>query len=803
MSDSTPASPARNATLNDQIVRLSPREWLLSVVGHGLVLALLIWLIPGQDLASLEKNPPDAAAHRPDQSALAAQTAQEQMMRDPHQLDEAVQKIEQEQSASAAERLAELLNTEKQMDPLVQQGVDTYKQQAKAVASTAPQTVMDLLQKIPAIQQTAAQDQTTLLTQVQALVANGDLTAVLAQKGTLEGSIHDLQNSIKKTQVTTEEMQTKATQLLGFVAPDYKESLDTQKKATATQSAATDAQQKAIDMQNELLSTLYHWNQLNATLADATKDVTNQQAAFDQFEQTTYNPAKAAVDAAKKHYDDMVEANKTQPVPAVNLANAKQQAEQAQRIFSSSTAISHDLGASRLKVARQGVADLTAAAGDSQKKATQLVQQLVDAQKGSQDAETAAIQQQTDAITQLAEAQKTAPATPTAVAVVMPALKTQEPDASTLNGKNLAELYQAARQTEDRMTEKYKMLSATDLASIQKLPLDEALKSTQIARPDRENLDLKLLAAQGAEKNFTAYKAEVVKANAQIDSMASLGESMLATAQARQDLTEGNIHLDGMTADAAYDNMVTAATADDTIVGKDLTGMTGDKAGSGNGGGQPAQGNNGGLAGGGIGAGSSQGASFGSQPGFSRGAPELPSMDYQNIKPWPTRKITANGPHYRDWLYVDSWYLIGPFPNPARKNLNTKFPPESVVDLDATYPGKDGNPIYWKFVQWPTPMLEIPNDIRDAPAIYYAYTELFFDQPMDLWITTGSDDKGTMWLNNVMVWNSNDNLKSWIPNEGYRKVHFVQGLNRVLYRLENAQSAAVLSLMISTKPASS
>jgi hypothetical protein len=64
---------------------------------------------------------------------------------------------------------------------------------------------------------------------------------------------------------------------------------------------------------------------------------------------------------------------------------------------------------------------------------------------------------------------------------------------------------------------------------------------------------------------------------------------------------------------------------------------------------------------------------------------------------------------------------------------------------------------------------------------------------------SGSDDKGTMWLNDVMVWNSNDILKWWHPDEGYRKIHFKQGLNRILYRLENGQFTAIFSLMISTK----
>jgi hypothetical protein len=93
----------------------------------------------------------------------------------------------------------------------------------------------------------------------------------------------------------------------------------------------------------------------------------------------------------------------------------------------------------------------------------------------------------------------------------------------------------------------------------------------------------------------------------------------------------------------------------------------------------------------------------------------------------------------------------------------------------------------------------MPNDVQESAAIYYSYTELYFDTPQDLWIASGSDDKGTMWLNDVMAWNSNDNLKAWNPNEGYRKVHFVQGTNRILYRLENGAGAAVFSLMISTK----
>jgi hypothetical protein len=142
--------------------------------------------------------------------------------------------------------------------------------------------------------------------------------------------------------------------------------------------------------------------------------------------------------------------------------------------------------------------------------------------------------------------------------------------------------------------------------------------------------------------------------------------------------------------------------------------------------------------------------------------------------------------------------MIGPFPNPGRRNLNTHFPPESVVDLNAAYVGKNGQVIHWKFVQSDSPLVAPEHAIEEAPAIYYYYTELWFDQPRDVWIATGSDDKGTIWMNGFMVWNSGNKFKSWIPNEGYRKVHFAKGRNKVLYRLENAWRDAGLSLMIHT-----
>ena len=146
------------------------------------------------------------------------------------------------------------------------------------------------------------------------------------------------------------------------------------------------------------------------------------------------------------------------------------------------------------------------------------------------------------------------------------------------------------------------------------------------------------------------------------------------------------------------------------------------------------------------------------------------------------RKIREDGTP-AEWLFVDAWYTIGPFDNAQRKNLHRKFPPETVIDRDATYVGKEGREIRWQWVQSDEPMVT-PADPAQY-AIYYAYTEVWCDRPMDLWVAVGSDDKANVWLNAMPIWISGDELKGWRINEGFRKVAFRAGRNRILYRVEN------------------
>ena len=159
------------------------------------------------------------------------------------------------------------------------------------------------------------------------------------------------------------------------------------------------------------------------------------------------------------------------------------------------------------------------------------------------------------------------------------------------------------------------------------------------------------------------------------------------------------------------------------------------------------------------------------------------------------------------WMYVRDWYSIGPFPNPDRINIRRKFPPESVVDLDATYVGKDGRTIKWEFMQtrnappkepWMTDgraSATAPN--AEEYGIWYAYAEVFTDIACDRWIAVGSDDRSDVWVNDMPVWGSSNKLKLWRIDEGYRRIRLEKGRNRILARIENGWYGMSWSLCIS------
>jgi hypothetical protein len=149
----------------------------------------------------------------------------------------------------------------------------------------------------------------------------------------------------------------------------------------------------------------------------------------------------------------------------------------------------------------------------------------------------------------------------------------------------------------------------------------------------------------------------------------------------------------------------------------------------------------------------------------------------------PGRKLIgeSNGGH---WVYPDSWYMIGPFSNERRTQINTRFPPEMLLDLDAIYAVGENAPVQWEFFQSDKPKIS-PAKIG-SDTIFYFTTEIYSDRPRNLWLALGSDDQGICWINDQLIWISDNNLKSCQPDESFRKIYLEKGFNRILFRLENS-----------------
>jgi len=355
---------------------------------------------------------------------------------------------------------------------------------------------------------------------------------------------------------------------------------------------------------------------------------------------------------------------------------------------------------------------------------------------------------------------------------------------------------------------------AAELASIRKLPMAQALALTQVAKPVRKGVDTKILSAniRDAQGVHTQEKA-INAAGEELASMVALARRMRALAL--PDTSAGGVSVDDLQEQAEHsEKMEQLALQSEGEEAKDLTGEMGEgkgkegKAGHGSGG----EGKKAGRAGHGF----DQGPET-NLPGKQLGPPSYLFAAPREMRPIPGRTIggdmqnTAPGRNGY-WMFVDSWYIIGPWPNPGRKNLNTKFPPETVVDLNATYTGgkQDEKPmnVRWKFYQ--APALDAPLHGTEMTGqiippglgeyeIYYAYTEVRSDEARDVWVAIGSDDQSKIWINDDMIWKSSDQLKNWVPNEGLRKIHLRQGINRILYRYENGHSSGCFSFFISLR----
>ncbi|WPJ95860.1 hypothetical protein SH580_20805 [Coraliomargarita algicola] len=153
----------------------------------------------------------------------------------------------------------------------------------------------------------------------------------------------------------------------------------------------------------------------------------------------------------------------------------------------------------------------------------------------------------------------------------------------------------------------------------------------------------------------------------------------------------------------------------------------------------------------------------------------------------------------KGWIFIDTWYIIGPWDLVRGQEFENPLPPESFVDLDATYQGKSHpvtkKPIEleWRFVQSENLRIKPPDEMNSA--VYFAYTEVFSESALDVVVAVASDDRAKLWINDLVVF-QDVGLSAWQMDEGFRRVLLKPGYNILLVRLENGPAVTNFSVLM-------
>jgi hypothetical protein len=386
-----------------------------------------------------------------------------------------------------------------------------------------------------------------------------------------------------------------------------------------------------------------------------------------------------------------------------------------------------------------------------------------------------------------------------------------------------------AQAVEQEVADAYRRTRALRLAPVLGITAQQAYERIDVTIPEREELDAALLELQSkTAAEVDAKKLELAKAQQQVAGMTDLANRLLLQAEqevrrgesagelAAQALTSGDL-LGGDTT-SAEQQLAELASVDQSGQSADLTQAMAALLGTGGPEAEEAD----------LPSAQEIREALESEGDTPPDLTPMPPVIDENVTPLAGRKLAVGDVKPAHWLAVTDWWVIGPYDNAGRRNLDRKFDPENVVDLSAVYPnaGKNGQDLEWRFhTGWHRDTRGLGPDASQDPrpahwvavkpfntepyGIWYAYTEIEMPplpegQFHEVWMAFGSDDKGKVWLlddlaGDVLIWESASHHKGWTPGEALRKVVLRPGINRILFRIENGWMDMDWSLMISAE----
>jgi hypothetical protein len=150
--------------------------------------------------------------------------------------------------------------------------------------------------------------------------------------------------------------------------------------------------------------------------------------------------------------------------------------------------------------------------------------------------------------------------------------------------------------------------------------------------------------------------------------------------------------------------------------------------------------------------------------------------------------------------YWSDWYLVGLWPNDEGDLLDTPYPPEYGVDLEATYQVRSGD------AGWKLHRSESPYGIVDLAGFFYpedseytvayAFTTVEAGEDADVKMNVSCDDDIVLWVNDQLVFAGGAVTGNF---DIHIETHLNQGKNTVLAKVLNKPHAFNFSIRIVNK----
>ena len=401
-----------------------------------------------------------------------------------------------------------------------------------------------------------------------------------------------------------------------------------------------------------------------------------------------------------------------------------------------------------------------------------------------------------------------------------------------LDQMDLQSLYDEAMQMEQAISNDFQASKKMEVAMRGGMSVDEASASLMGTTPERPQQDFQKM-GEGLKTadDMNQFGQKLNGANSQVNAMAKSAGTMLkqlsgspsGLAQAMQQAQlqqqmqaavrggpqagKNAMNLAAMMKQAANAGAPSSAMSMGSGSPSSPSGSKGQGKGQGSNQGE-GKGKGGGMgSGGGEGGGSSDrnsmegGKSMGSKAEVEQKNVRIDTKKIQ-AEALPGRRFTKNNSR-SGWLYLDTWYVIGPWENKGKIDYSVIHPPEFEIDLSKTYlDGKKDaseNPreLSWDFTQGSNMKIIPPEEKGNST--YYAWTEVYFDAGQEMMVAIASDDAAKVWINDMLVWEDHGQ-SAWNLDEGFRVVYFKKGYNKVLVRIENGPILCTFSLVLCPAP---